>query len=221
MKNQFIFLILLVLFPLTLVAESSTKAQLNALEQNSLVIYELPQSIIVVKVVKKEASRVTLDVVSTTKDVLEREQLASWMAWCQAGTPSATMRDTIIISLPNGDIIQRGSSMQGEWLITLLRLDMKKVPVSARKRAGPQPMPDEQDFRKPWQPKVIVQGKRLETTSTAYSVSWPEDGSILAKRDIILYFPDSAEAVRGFPYWIESPTSSYKVFVADSTRSFS
>ena len=219
MKSQLLFLKILVCFFLTCPLFSETVSnRLNSLESGSCIIYELPQSVIAITVTKKDTHQVSLEAVTATKDVLNRENMASYLAWCHAGMPSASFRDELTFSLPDGKLAKTSSTVHNEWLLTLLQLSMEKVPSASRKRAGPTPMPGETDLRPVWQPRILVGGKRLDTISTAYSVHWPEDGTSLANKEIILYFPDSKEAVSGLPYWIESPSSQYKVYVVDSEK---
>lgn len=217
MKSQLFFLNIFLLLFLPLFGESP---HLSILQEGSLVIYELPQSIVAVQVKKRASSEVLIEVTTATKDVVARENFSSWMAWCKAGMPSASSSEELALSLERGTLSQRGTSHIA-WLYTLLTLDMTEVPLEERKKAGPPPMQGEQDLRRVWQPKVIVDGQKKNTESIAYKVIWPDDGSSFAKREMILYFPVTDEAVKGFPYWIESPSSSYKAFVVDSTQSFS
>ena len=220
MKSQIFYIYACFLFFIPLFGESihPAKKEMYSLHPNSLIIYELPQSIIAVHVKKRDSSEILIEVTTAAKDLLTRENLPSWMAWCRAGMPSATSSEEVSLFLSNNAHTQ--GTPQPNWLSTLLSLDVAQVAQAERKKAGPPPMPEEIDLRPIWQPKITVEGKKRDAESTVYKVIWPDDGSALAKRELILYFPDTQEAVQGLPYWIESPSSSYKVFVVDSTQSF-
>lgn len=221
MKSQF-FLFFSCLLCMTFCAASEPSSlmtqRLTSLDEGSRILYELPQSIVSIYVSKKSPTELILDVASATKDVLERENMSSWLEWSHKNTPSATLKEKIIIHLPEGTITQTGHSSNYAWLVTLLSLKATKVPLSFRKKAGPTPMPGELDNRPLWHPKIVVQGKKLASESSVYKIIWPADGSFLEQREILLYFPESPLAVKAFPYWIESPSSSYKIFVVDSEK---
>jgi hypothetical protein len=221
MKCQILFCLFFV--ATTLVATEPAKPihiakEFDHLQEGSRILYELPQSIVSIHVSKKTSTELVLDVASATKDILSRENLSSWLEWSELDTPAASIKERIIIELPEGRIIQKPKNPSYFWLTTLFSLDGTNIPSYERKKAGPTPMPGERDNRPVWQPRIIVGGKRIETNSSAYRIVWPDDSSFLAKREIILYFPLSPEAVKAFPYWIESPSSSYKIFVVDSKK---
>ena len=191
---------------------------LSLLQSHDRIVYDFQQSITLIAVEKVDNERIVLQVATGTKDLLDRTNLSSWLTWYDQGCPDASSRESISITLQPRITIRAEDPQKVSWLLTLLNLPLSAVPDSARKKAGPPPSPDEPDFRKPWQPPIIVNGARIATPSTAFSTTWPPDDTQLANRILILYFPTSDTAVPVFPYWIESPSSSYHVKVIDSSR---
>ena len=163
-----------------------------------------------------DSNTIFFRVVTATKDILDREGYPTWITWFDAHAPDASTDETI--SVCGGTIVHSDSSH--DWFHTLLSLDLSPIPNYLRKRAGPKPMAGEHDLRPIWHPKIVVNGAYLETPSVALETKWPQDATPLSNRPLTLYFPTSEKSVRALPYWIESPTSSYRAEVIDS-RSFS
>ena len=182
------------------------------------VAFDFQQSVSVLAVTKKTDHVVTLRIATATKDVLSRENITSWLHWFHQGCPGATSDETISLRTDQVTGVQAEDAAHVAWLLTLLQLDIKKIPEEMRKKAGPPPLSGELDLRTVWQPQIFVQGHKIECESTAFSAQWPNDGSDLSSRVLILYFPRSQKAVQALPYWIESPSSSFHVQIIDSTH---
>lgn len=191
---------------------------IESLRTNDEVVYDFQQSISCVRIAAISDGIIEIHIITATKDAAEREGYSSWIDWTNAGCPGASTRDTIRCT-SDGTIIPGGHNDQRTaWLSTLLSLKRTTVPEHLRKKAGPTPMVGEIDLRATWQPKIVVQGLTLNIPSEAFSLQWPNDGTELSGRTLILYFPKSSEAVPALPYWIESPSSSARVRVVDSFR---
>ena len=188
------------------------------MQTDNRIVYDFQQSIPLISVEEANNEKIVLHVVTGTKDLLDRENLSSWLTWYTQGCPGASSTESITITLQPCITISAEDPQKVSWLLTLLNLPLVPVSTSDRKKAGPQPSVDEPDFRKPWQPPIVVNGTRIPTPSSAFSTTWPPDDTQLANRTLILYFPTSDKAVPAFPYWIESPSSSYHVKVIDSSR---
>jgi hypothetical protein len=182
------------------------------------IVFDFHQSIAVVHVLSSSSENIQLRVATATKDVLTRENLPSWHVWLQKGAPDASSDETLFIHAKKTSILESEETKRAKWLITLLTLELTPIPDSERRRTGPPPMPGEIDLRPTFNPKIIVQGRKIESKSNAFSARWPADTSELSSRLLIMYFPTSSTAVMEFPYWIESPSSSYHVGVIDSHR---
>jgi len=183
--------------------------RVSELHEGNLVVYSLPRSVCIVTVEKKEGDMLFFRTVSATKDVFQREGYQTWIEWFDDGAPEASTDERFSIQ-------SLESITNEDWFRTLLSLELSPVSNTLRKKAGPKPMAGEHDLRPIWQPKVVVNGKRITTPSVALETLWPADSSVLSERPLILYFPTSKESVHALPYWIESPTSSYRAEVIDS-----
>jgi hypothetical protein len=188
--------------------------RLSELCQDDLVVYSLPRSICIVAVEKREGDTLFFRTVTATKDVSQREGYQTWIEWFDEGASEASTDERF--SVQNQTITKLDGSDQHNWFLTLLSLELSPVPNHLRKKAGPKPMAGEHDLRPIWQPKVVVNGFRFNTPSVALETKWPTDSTALSERPLTLYFPTSKERVHAFPYYIESPTSSYRVEVIDS-----
>lgn len=192
--------------------------RVGSLKQGDVVVYDFHNSISVIQVLTIEEPKVQFRLVTATKDVLSRENIPSWTLWLQKGVPGASTDEILSIDPIKKTVHEKGETRREEWLATLLSRELTPVPDSARRRAGPLPMSGEIDLRPLFSPKIIVHGMKVESGVTVFSTRWPDDGSDLSGRVLILYFPTSPQAVQAFPYWIESPSSSYHVSVIDSTH---
>ncbi len=193
-------------------------SRLSLAQSGDTVVFDFHHSIAVVHVLSAHRSTVQLRVVTATKDVSSREEGTSYLEWLRHGAHGAISDETITISLDRIGVVHGSDSQKAQWLISLLQLELTEVPESQRRRAGPPPMSGEIDLRPMFNPRIVVNGKREASASTAFTTKWPEDGSELDSRWLTLYFPVSPNAVRAFPYWIESPSSAYHVSVIDSSR---
>ena len=205
MRSRLIFCIL---FLSSLFGETVLE-RLSEIHEGDLVVYNLPRSICIITVEKKEGDTFLFRTVTATKDVFQREGYQTWIKWFDDGAPEASTDERF--SVQNVENINHQ-----DWFRTLLSLELSPVPSNLRKKAGPKPMAGEHDLRPIWQPKVVVNSSRLTTPSVALETVWPADSTALSERPLTLYFPTSKESVRALPYYIESPTSSYRVEVIDS-----
>jgi hypothetical protein len=192
--------------------------RLSRLQVGDEIVFDFHQSIAVIGVINTSDQTVQLRVATATKDVLSRENSSTWLRWFQQGAPGAFTDETICIRTDRPAVEHAGDPQRVHWLLTLLRLELTKISDSGRRRAGPPPRAEEIDLRSFFHPRIIVHEKAIESKSDAFSAHWPDDGTELSSRLLILYFPQSPSAVQAFPYWIESPSSSYHVNVIDSSH---
>ena len=191
---------------------------LHELKTGDEVVYDFQRSVTLLRVLKTSGTVIKLQVATATKDVAEREGFSSWLAWANGGCPGAATNETLELQIGEHPMVLSRDAKEAEWLVTLLGLTPSRISDRARKKAGPAPMPEEIDLRKPWQPRVMVDGHNVGGASDAYSFHWPNDTGPLSDRTIIAYFPRSTTAVPALPYWLESPSSSAYVGVLDSHR---
>jgi hypothetical protein len=195
--------------------------KLSQLQAGDEIVFDFHQSITVIGIVDTSEHTVLLRIATATKDILSRENFSTWLQWFQKGAPGALTDETLSIRMDLPAVQHASRNQRVQWLLTLLRLELTKIPDSGRRRVGPAPNNGEIDLRPLFQPRIVIHEKASESKSDAFSTQWPADESELSSRLLILYFPQSPYAVQAFPYWIESPSSSYHVSVIDSIRSSS
>jgi hypothetical protein len=199
----------------TLFAETM-QDRLPLLKQGEEIIFDFHQSITAIGIISITDRVIKVRTATATKDILSREHFQTWLEWFNQGAPGAVSDETFLLRTDETPVDHADDTKGVRWLLTLLKLPLTKIPDAARRRAGPPPSEGEIDLRPLFQPKITVQGKAIDSKSDAFSTHWPDDGSDLSSRLLILYFPRSPLALQTFPYWIESPSSSYHVHVLDS-----
>jgi hypothetical protein len=192
--------------------------RLHELRTGDEIVYDFQQSITAVTVLATSSTTIRLQVATATKDTAERLGFSSWLYWIRSGCPEASTDEIVELQIGDCPSILSDNAKEAEWLVTLLGLASTQVPERSRRRAGPTPMPEELDLRKPWQPRIIVDGSNVGETSDAYILHWPIDTSSLSDRTIVAYVPRSERAVPALPYWVESSASSAHIGVLDSHR---
>lgn len=85
----------------------------------------------------------------------------------------------------------------------LLGLVLEKVSNSQRKRIGPPPHRETEDYRPLWAPPVIYKGEVVKDVDfDVYETYWPRDTSPLSLARITLYFHKQNGSFP-FPYWVQ------------------
>lgn len=167
-----------------------------------------------------------LHIYSRTPELLTIEEITvpnnrlaaglSWRDWVSQGAPGSTSWLLYAINIATGKIEQSYSiskrgwidlSQQGEsFLPILLNLPFVPVPEKERKRVGTPPDTGSPDWRKAWQPKMVVDRREIPNVKfEAWRTHWPKDGSELSGRTIEIYLPqeESQRYPSYFPYWLQ------------------
>jgi hypothetical protein len=154
----------------------------------------------------------------------------NWQEWLMQDAPGNSSRTVTYIDKTTGAIKKMYSISDGEWveqkplfpfLPALFSLPLELVPPKERKLSGPPPLEGEQDFRRPWSPKVVFEKKVIKDVAfDVFRTRWQKDASELSEKAIVLYFPRSKECLSYFPYWIELTDGfgKVKVRVIDSGK---
>jgi len=185
-----------------------------ALKEKEVIVLDCHRSIWIICATKISPTQIHFQLLSATKDMLDRTAYEDWISWYEDGAPSSQSKEELIA--PNNSYTDLEILPKARWLTTLWNLTLTPLSLFTRKRAGPKPHKGEHDFRPIWHPPIIVQGKRVETKSDAFFVQWPKDSSDLSGHKLILYFPESELPSQAFPYWIESEHGAYHIRVIDS-----
>jgi hypothetical protein len=184
-------------------------------QKGDLVVFDLKDSLQIIEIAAKDEKTTELRIIGATKDILSRHNFSSPLQWHSHGCPDMQFEEYITIE---GTSTIQSSLSCAQWLTTLLKLDLYKIPQEARKRRGSSIKNDEIDLRSLWNPPITLDGNSQIEQCEAFSTKWPEDGSQMSSRMIILYFPTSQNLPQALPFWIESPSSSFHVAVLDSRK---
>lgn len=158
----------------------------------------------------------------------------SWKAWVQQGSPGHTSWVIYRINLNTAIIQDYFSFTKNAWyempkaenfLSVLLNLKLERIPRSEMKKVGASPVSGFPDLRKPWQPKVIVEGQTVQGVNfAALRTTWPKDNSELSGKLIEVYVPEENERYPSyFPYWLQisGMVGKAKVRIIDSGSNLS
>lgn len=141
------------------------------------------------------------------------ENLA-WKSWVASEAPGNTSWVVYNVDLNSAHMYDYYSYSKNGWyemspadnfLSTLLNLRLNKIPYHKLKKVGPPPMGNFPDVRKPWQPKMIVDGMEIQGVKfAAWQTLWPNDGTELGGKMIEVYVPEENERYPSyFPYWLQ------------------
>ena len=187
-------------------------SRLGLAHQGDMYVYDARSSIRIIGLTSIEPHKIRIRHVLATKDVLEREAFDSWSSWYEQGSPGSAEDALYIIDTRKFEVLGSGSS--ASWLSSLLNLQLTPLDPERRRKAGPPPASGEQDFRPIWNPKLIVEGISTPVTCAAFSTTWPDDGSDLANRELVVYCAEG----HPFPLWVETADSSHHIRLIDSKR---
>lgn len=160
----------------------------------------------------KKGTQLVIEEVSVPERYRKKYAL-TWPEWIAKGAPRHTSWVAYEVELESGLIQEYYSYTKQGWadiahsdnfLSSLLNLNLEKVPVSQRKRAGRTSISGP-DRRPLWAPQVIVNGERVpKVPFDAWKTKWPADGSELAGKTVEVYLPSESGPYPGyFPYWIQ------------------
>lgn len=171
------------------------------------------KTISLLRIVRNEKGKLSLEEISAPLNVCSNPNFPhSWRSWAENGAPGNTSWVIYQIDLTTGKMesaysYTRRTAFQipqaENFLGNLLTLRLSVIPVSERKMVGPPPR-DGPDFRKMWQPKMVVDGCEISGVRfSGWKTRWPKDGSELSERFIYLYLPDDPRFASYFPHWLE------------------
>ena len=201
----FLFVPIVHLFPWTLLDVLSEKGR-----DGDTVILQYGSIVYGIRFHRDPPSLNTLFIAKAPLQLKEREQFPSWIEWMDRSAKGAL--ETLVCPVKQ---LQKDSAE----LHTFFSLEWTRQSEAERKKRGAPPLSGEFDFRPLWHPKIVVDGISLqECISDAYETVWPDDGSELAQRALVSYFPRTEKAVPWFPYWIELAGGKQALFVLDSKK---
>ncbi len=155
----------------------------------------------------------------------------SWSQWLAQEAPGNSSRVLYNIDLQSAQIQSafcltrngwREMNIQDHFLSTLLNLKMELIPLQKRRRVGSMGLPNLNDKRPAWQPKVYFNGHVVPgVILDAWQANWPKDGSELSGKTIEAYLPQSgSDYLSYFPYWLQvnGVIGNAKIRIVDSGK---
>jgi hypothetical protein len=167
-----------------------------------------------------------LEEISIPSNQIELKKI-DWKKWVAKKAPGHTSWTLFEIDRVAGKLLTCFSFSKNGWLHLddseqflprLLTLSLAPVPLTERKKIGPQPPYGEEDRRALWTPPLVVEGKKIpKPTFDVLKAKWPADGSRLSLCRFELYF-SKEQPTFPFPYWLEihSPHYTFKMRAVDS-----
>ena len=161
----------------------------------------------------KSGDILTVEEITIPQGKVSRDNFA-WKEWVRQGAPNHTNWILYNVQLATGatsncfSISKNGwydMSQRDSFLPTLLNLQFAPIPLDERKKVGPPPHGDGPDFRKVWNPKMMVNGVVVPGVKfDALLTHWPKDGSELSGKAIEVYIPQEGDKYPSyFPYWLQ------------------
>ncbi|EKE08621.1 MAG: hypothetical protein ACD_17C00078G0006 [uncultured bacterium] len=212
MRRIFLFFPLLLSFFLT--SGFSLKERMDQARPGDYIVVEANKMITILCIRSIQDQTILLEEISAPYQHLQKRP-ESWEDWVKNKAPGHSSWCMVEIDLNHSELLECYSFSKSAWIhlspkeslfATLLDLPMQLVSQNGRKKIGPPPMDGEPDFRKVWNPPLIVQGKRMEGAEfDVYKTTWPNDESPLANEEVQLYF-DRAKRFP-LPFWIQVNTA--------------
>lgn len=198
---------------LPLFAAETLAGRLSGAKAGDYVVVEAGKTLTVVAIRANTDASLLFEEISAP--LLEKEP-TSWADWIQAKAPGHTSWSMTEIDLKEGQILECYSFSRSSWMslsnrenlfASLLNLPLEKAPESSLRKIGPAPLDGEPDMRKLWKPQLVFEGQKIEKPSFhIFQTNWPDDGSEIAGKKVLLYF-DQQNRSR-LPFWIQVETTA-------------
>ncbi|MCP5470267.1 MAG: hypothetical protein H7A36_07185 [Chlamydiales bacterium] len=212
------FLLILFTFPLF---GLTLKDQLKEAEPGSYVVTSQDKSNTFLFIRSCDGHKLIMEEVS----IPSARAPTHWKSWFECGAPGHTLWTSSQVNLDDGELVETFSFTHEGWIdrseanaffATLLNLPFREIPTDSRKKVGFPPKHGQEDKRKLWQPRLIVEGQEVEGAFAAFETRWPNDRTELARRHIEVYIPEGSGNF--FPYWIEvdGKVTTVRLHVVDS-----
>lgn len=164
------------------------------------------------KIIGLDAQKLVLEEIAISWSKRDRQK-EDWKQWRQRGAPGNHLWLETTIDLQTGEILSTyshthqslvSSEKRENFFSTLLTLKAQKIPQERRRKLGPAPKIDSKDTRPLWQPKLVFEGKELQSASfEAFEAQWPKDRSELSGKRLFFYLPQRTSAPAFLPHFIE------------------
>lgn len=226
---KYLFFFMMLLQQLAFASESfMLKDNLQKASPGDYIVTAQGKNYTVLHILDKQSNTLSIEEISIHAANIPKSSL-SWRNWVETGAPGNSSWVFYTIDLNSGHIreyrylsdMNEGEFLQREcFLTTLLNLRLTKVAVSDRKRYGVHLFANRDDLSKVWQPKMVVEGKKIDgVLFDAWRTIWPQDSSELAGKTIEIFTPQESSLYPSyFPYWMEviGLVGKAKVRIVDS-----
>ncbi|MFT4551481.1 MAG: hypothetical protein ACI9S8_000094 [Chlamydiales bacterium] len=187
------------------------------------------KSFTVLHIFSKEDDSLIIEEVTVPVHKFPKGRPSSWNHWYKEGAEHHTSWVMYDVDLSSAKIREYYSFSRKGWLelndtdsifSTLLSLPFELVEKKNRRKQGPPPAPGDLDRRSIWNPRMIVNGGKIDNVLfNAWKTRWPKDGSDLAGKLIQIYLPEESNIYPSYyPYWlqVQDTLGIAKVRVVDS-----
>ncbi|MGA8164192.1 MAG: hypothetical protein WB791_04095 [Waddliaceae bacterium] len=198
------------------------------------IVAAIDNTYIVLAVKENSGQHMAIEEITIPAARLKHVELRGWQGWkhwIEQQAPGHTAWLVYTIHSLTGEMNSLFSYTKNSWcdvsegnnfLSKLLRLRMRQVPDSERKKVGPRPSIGTRDSRRLWVPRMVHEGRVIPGTDfDVWRGRWPNDSSELSKKTIMIYLPvDESKYPSYFPYWLEvhGVFGKAKVRIIDSGR---
>lgn len=203
-----IFLLILSFFINGLFADIYLRDNLKGTKAGDFIVTAQGKMVSLLRVAENQNGKIVLDEISAPLGISP----SSWREWAKSGAPGHCSWVLYELDINTGEVKSAYSYTRGTYfqvseaenfLGTLLGLRLAPIPDRSRKLVGPPPTGGP-DSRRIWNPKLIVDGQQIPNVKfSAWSTFWPNDGSELSGKSIVVYLPDDARYPAYFPHWLE------------------
>lgn len=204
------FILVILLIPFCVFAEETyLRDNLKRAQPGDYIVTAQGKMYTILLIRDRDPSQLVIEEISIPISAAPR----NWRYWIENNAPSHTAWVMYNLDLDNTQIHHYYSFTKNAWfdlapaeniLSTLLNLRLTKVPPTELKKIGPAPSAGP-DLRRPWQPKMIVNGCEIKGVAfAAWHTTWPQDASELSGKEIEVYVPEENEKYPSyFPYWLQ------------------
>lgn len=210
-KMRVLYCFFFFVFASTNLSGFELRDSLDTAKSGDFAVLILEKQLVFLHVPERHENLITFEEITAPSALQEKIQ-NNWEKWLLDGAPGNILREKAVIDIKKNT----PSSKNLEFLTTLLSLPLEPVQEYELKKRGPKPQSGEFDFRPLWKPPIIVDNKEANIPVHAWKTTWPDDGSDLAKKYILLYLAEKP-AIQYFPYWVEvKGLVNFKIHIIDS-----
>ena len=156
-------------------------------------IYQMDKQATLLNILKIEDNKIFIEELSIPEFM---DSISSYKEWYERGANTETRWSILEIDKTSFKTIKSFSKTKNTWedvfendqiLTKLLSLDLEKIKDNERKKVGHLIREHGTDLRPLWHPPHFIEGKRVESKSEAFTLTWPDDDTPLSSKKLTLY----------------------------------